>query len=59
MNWVDVIVSKVELTSRNCKMFMTDIVQKLVFKDEKGNTVFETDGSLVGKVIQVRFRLLP
>lgn len=45
MNWIDVIVSKVELTSRNCKMFMTDIVQKLVFKDEEGNIIFETNSS--------------
>ena len=45
MNWVNVIVSKVELTSRNCKMFMTDIVQKLVFKDEEGNIISETNSS--------------
>ena len=39
----------------NTKATVTDIVQKLVFQDEDGNIVSETDGSLVGKIIQVRF----
>ena len=39
-------------------MTVTDIVQKLVFQDEEGNTVSETDGSLVGKIIKVRFKSL-
>ncbi|KJH69778.1 hypothetical protein [Aliterella atlantica] len=40
------------------KVTITDIVQKLVFEDEEGNTISETDASLVGKLIQVRFKSL-
>ncbi len=39
-------------------MVVIDIVQKLVFKDEEGNTVSETDVLLVGKIIEVRFNSL-
>ncbi len=39
----------------NSKVFVTDIRQKLVFQDEEGNVISETDGSLVGKIIEVRF----
>ncbi|PSB28751.1 hypothetical protein [Chlorogloea sp. CCALA 695] len=39
----------------NCKVVVIDIVQKLVFQDEEGNVVSQTDGSLVGKIIEVRF----
>ncbi len=39
----------------NTKATVTDIVQKLVFQDEEGNTISETDSSLVGKIIEVRF----
>lgn len=39
----------------NCKVTVIDIVQKLVFEDEEGNIVSETDSPLVGKVIEVRF----
>ena len=46
-------------SDRNCKVVVIDIVQKLVFQDKEGNTVSETDSSLVGKIIQVRFRLVP
>ena len=42
----------------NSKVFVTDIVQKLVFQDEEGNIVSETDASLVGKIINVRFNSL-
>lgn len=35
----------------NTKVTITDIVQKLVFQDEEGNIISETDSSLVGKVI--------
>ncbi len=42
----------------DAKVTVTDIVQKLVFQDEEGNTVSETDGSLVGKIIKVRFKAL-
>ncbi|WP_009631565.1 hypothetical protein [Synechocystis sp. PCC 7509] len=42
-------------SDRNCKVVVIDIVQKLVFEDEAGNIVSETDGSLVGKLIEVRF----
>ncbi len=42
----------------NTKATVTDIVQKLVFQDEEGNTISETDGSLVGKIIKVRFKSL-
>lgn len=45
-------------SDRNCKVTVIDIVQKLVFEDEEGNVVSETDASLVGKVIQVRFKSL-
>jgi len=40
------------------KVFVTDIVQKLVFQDEEGNTISETEGSLVRKIIEVRFKSL-
>lgn len=40
------------------RVTVTDIVQKLVFQDEEGNTISETDGSLVGKIIEVRFKSL-
>ena len=40
------------------KVTVTNILQKLVFQDEEGNVVSETDASLVNKVIQVRFKLL-
>ena len=39
----------------DAKVTVTDIIQKLVFQDEEGNTISETDGSLVGKIIKVRF----
>ena len=42
-------------SDRNCKVVVIDIVQKLVFQDKEGNSISETDTSLVGKVIQVRF----
>lgn len=42
----------------NTRVTVTDIVQKLVFQDEEGNTISETDGSLVGKIIEVRFKSL-
>ena len=45
-------------SDHNCKVVVIDIVQKLVFEDEEGNTVSETDSYLVGKVIQVRFKSL-
>ncbi len=44
--------------SPDVRVTVTDIVQKLVFQDESGNVISETDSSLVGKVIQVRFRSL-
>ncbi len=45
-------------SDRNYKVTVIDVVQKLVVEDEEGNTVSETDGSLVGKIIEVRFNLL-
>ena len=42
----------------NTKATVTDIVQKLVFQDEEGNVISETDSSLVGKLIEVRFNSL-
>lgn len=39
----------------NNRVTVTDIVQKVVFQDEEGN-VISPDSSLVGKVIQVRFK---
>lgn len=45
-------------SDRYCKVFVTDIVQKLVFQDEEGNIISETDSSLVGKLIEVRFNSL-
>lgn len=40
------------------RVTVTDIVQKLMFQDEQGNVISETDSSLVGKLIQVRFKSL-
>ncbi len=45
-------------SDRNCEVFMIDIVQKIVFQDEEGNVVSETDKSLVGKLIEMRFNSL-
>ena len=45
-------------SDRNCRVFVTNIVQKLVFQDEEGNIISQTDGSLVGKFIEVRFKSL-
>ena len=45
-------------SDRNCKVVVIDIVQKLVLQDEEGNVISETDGSLVGKIIEVRFNSL-
>lgn len=45
-------------SDRNSKVIVTDIVQKIVFQDEEGNVVSETDSSLVGKIIKVRFNSL-
>ncbi len=42
----------------NTKVTVTDIVQKLVFQDEEGNVISETDSSLVGKIIEIRFKSL-
>lgn len=42
----------------NSRVTVTDIVQKLVFQDEEENTTSETDGLLIGKIIQVRFKSL-
>jgi hypothetical protein len=42
----------------DARVTVTDIVQKLVFEDEEGNVVSESDGSLVGKIIEVRFKSL-
>ena len=42
-------------SNRTCKVVVIDIVQKLVFQNEEGNIVSETDSSLVGKIIEVRF----
>ncbi len=44
--------------SSNARVTVTDIVQRLVFQDEEGNVISETDASLVGKVIQVQFKSL-
>ena len=32
----------------NCKIVVTDIVQKIVFQEEAGNVISETDASLKG-----------
>ncbi len=45
-------------SEHNCKVAVIDIVQKLVFEDEEGNVISETDASLVGKLIEVRFKFL-
>lgn len=42
----------------NTGVTVTDTVQKLVCQDEEGNPVSETNASLVGQVIQVRFKSL-
>jgi len=43
----------------NYQVLVTDIVHKLGFQDEEGNNISETDASLVGKLIEIRFRSLP
>ena len=43
---------------RKFKVFVTDIVQKLVFQDDEGNVISQTDSSLVGNIIEVRFNSL-
>jgi len=43
-------------SNRNCKVFVIDIVQKLVVEDEEGKVISQTDGSLVGKLIELRFK---
>ena len=40
-------------SDRYCKVFVTDIVQKLVFQDKERKVIYETDGSLVSKIIEV------
>ena len=35
-----------------------DIVQKLVFQDEEGKVISETDGYVVSKLIEVKFKAL-
>lgn len=45
-------------SDHNCRVFVTDIVQKLVFQDEDGSITSETESSLVGKIIEVRFNSL-
>jgi len=45
-------------SDHTCKVFAINIVQKVVFEDEEGNTISETDSFLVGKLIEVRFRSL-
>jgi hypothetical protein len=45
-------------SDRHCEVVAINIVQKLVVKDEEGNIISETDGSLVGKLIEVRFKSL-
>lgn len=42
----------------NTEVVVINIVQKHVFQDEDGNTISETDSSLVGKLIEVRFKSL-
>lgn len=41
--------------SHHAKIVVIDIMQKSVIQDEDGNIVSETDSSLVGKLIEVRF----
>ncbi len=45
-------------SDHNCQVVVIDIVQKLVVEDEEGNIISETDRSLVGKIIEVRFNSL-
>lgn len=45
-------------SDRNCRVFVTDIGQKLMFQDEEGNIISQTDSSFVGKLIEVRFNSL-
>ncbi|WP_200892595.1 hypothetical protein [Aliterella atlantica] len=42
----------------NTRVTVRNIVQTLVFEDEEENTISETNGCLVGKLIEVRFGLL-
>jgi hypothetical protein len=43
-------------SDRNFDVFVIDIVQKVVFQDEEGNVISETNSSLIGKLIEVRFK---
>lgn len=45
-------------SNSHAKVVVIDIVQKLVFEDEEGNIISETDRALVGKLIEVRFMSL-
>lgn len=37
------------------RYFTVDIVEKLVFQDEQGELIGETDSMLIGRIIEVRF----
>ena len=41
------------------RVFITPVVEKLVFQDEQGNVISKTDGIAVGKIVEVRFVDLP
>ncbi len=34
-------------------MFVTHVVEKLVFRDEEGNLISKTDGVPIGQIIEV------
>lgn len=35
-------------------MFVTSVVEKLVFQDEQGNVISKTDGVPVGQIVEVK-----
>lgn len=37
------------------RIFITPVVEKLVFQDNQGNVISKTDGIVVGKIIEVKF----
>lgn len=35
-------------------VFITNVIEKLVFQDEQGNVISKTDGVLLGKIVSVK-----
>ena len=37
------------------KVFVTTVVGKLVFRDEQGNVISQSDGVPIGQIVEVKF----